>query len=120
MREKLYSPWQSKIKLRHIKVPSFGKLYSLCQVNQACKEEKQRRNLPPSNFARLCENAKGAPAAEQRARLKKMNLASCANSRKPCELKKVILQPCKISQAMRTEKIEFRKLCEISQALQNK
>ena len=55
MREKLYSPWQSKMKLKDMKEPSFGKPCSLCQVNQACKEEKQRRNITPNKFAWLCE-----------------------------------------------------------------
>ena len=36
-----------------------------------------------------CENAKGAPTAGQRSRLKKMNFASYAKSRKPCELMKL-------------------------------
>ena len=57
-----------------------------------------------------CENAKGASVVGQRSKLKKMNFASYAKSRKPCE----------ISQALRIEEIEFPKLCEISQALQNK
>ena len=58
MRKKLYKPWQSKMKLKHMKEPIFGKLCSLFQVNQACKEEKQRRNLTPSNFAYLVKTQK--------------------------------------------------------------
>ena len=51
----LYSPWKSKLKLKHMKNPRFGELHSLCQINQVCKEENQRRNLTSSNFAWLCE-----------------------------------------------------------------
>ena len=38
-----------------MKNPSFGELRSLCQINQVCKEENQRRNITFSNFAMLCE-----------------------------------------------------------------
>ena len=51
----LYSPWQSKLKLKHMKNPRFGKLCSLFQINQVCKDENQRRNLTSSNFAWLCQ-----------------------------------------------------------------
>ena len=51
----LCSPWQSKLKLKHMKNPSFGALCNLWQANQVCKEENKRRNLTSSNFAWLCE-----------------------------------------------------------------
>ena len=53
MRE--HSPWQSKLKLKHMKNPSFGEPRSLCQINQVCKEENQRKNLTFNNFATLCQ-----------------------------------------------------------------
>ena len=42
---------QSKMNLKHMKNPSFGEPRSLCQINQVCKEENQRRNLTFNNFA---------------------------------------------------------------------
>ena len=83
----LYSPWQSKLKLKHMKNPSFGKLRSFCQINQVCKEENQIRNLTSSNFAWLCEMPKGVQVAGQRARLWKMNFVPYAKFCKPCETK---------------------------------
>ena len=47
----LCSPWQSKLKLNYVKNPSYRELRSLCQINQVCKEENQRRNLTFNNFA---------------------------------------------------------------------
>ena len=70
-----------------MKNPSFGELRSLFQANQVCKEENQRRNLTPSYFEWLCEMSKGAQAAEQIARLRKMNFAPYAKFRMPCETK---------------------------------
>ena len=43
------------LKLNYMKNPSFGELRSLCQINQVCKEENQRRNLTFNNFATLCK-----------------------------------------------------------------
>ena len=86
-----------------MKNPSFGELHSLFQINQACKEENQRRNLTSNNFAWLCEMSRGAQDVGQRARLRKMNFAPCTKYHKPCE----------------TEENEFRNLCEISQAREN-
>ena len=54
----LYSPWQIKLKLKHMKNPSFRELRSLFQINQVCKEENQRRNLTSSNFAWQCKMPK--------------------------------------------------------------
>ena len=51
----LWNPWQSKLKLKHMKNPSFGEPRSLYQANQVCKEENQRRNLATNNFAWLCK-----------------------------------------------------------------
>ena len=50
---------KAKLKLNYMKNPSFGELSSLCQINQVCKEENQRRNLTLKNFASpftTCEN----------------------------------------------------------------
>ena len=52
-----------------MKNPSFGELRSICQINQVCKEENQRRNLTSNNFAWLCEMPKRVQAVGQRARL---------------------------------------------------
>ena len=41
-----------RLKLNYIKNPSFGELQTLCQINQVCKEESQRRNLTLMNFTR--------------------------------------------------------------------
>ena len=41
---------KARLKLNYIKNPSFGELQSLCQINQVCKEESQRRNLTLKNF----------------------------------------------------------------------
>ena len=104
----VYNPWQSKIKLKYIKNPSFGELRSLCQINQVCKEENQRRNLTSNDFAWLCKIfakyakcPKGVQAARQRARLWKINFTPCAKFHKPCKI----------------EENEFRTLCEISWTL---
>ena len=44
-----------RLKLNYMKNPSFGELRSLCQINQVCKEENQRRNLTLKNLASHCE-----------------------------------------------------------------
>ena len=46
---------KARLKLNYMKNPSFGELQSLCQINQVCKEENQRRNLTLKNFATPCE-----------------------------------------------------------------
>ena len=49
------------------------------------------------NFHITCEMPKGVQAAEQRARLWKMNFAPCAKFRKPCENEEnEIIKPCEI------------------------
>ena len=88
MRE--HSPWQSKLKLKHMKNPSFGEPRSLCQINQVCKEENQRRNLTSSishSYAKFSQSMRNA----------KRSIS--------CRIKS------------KTVKDEFRTLCEISQAL---
>ena len=72
----MHSPWQGKLKLKHMKNPSFGEPHSLFQINQVCKKENQRRNLTSNNFAWLCEIfakhakcPKGVQAAGQKVRL---------------------------------------------------
>ena len=47
---------KARLKLNYMKNPSFGELQSLCQINQVCKEENQRRNLTLKNFATTCES----------------------------------------------------------------
>ena len=46
---------KARLKLNYMKNPSFGELQSLCQINQVCKEENQRRNLTLKNLASHCE-----------------------------------------------------------------
>ena len=46
---------KARLKLNYMKNPSFGELSSLCQINQVCKEENQRRNLTLKNLASYCE-----------------------------------------------------------------
>ena len=46
---------KARLKLNCMKNPSFGELQSLCQINQVCKEENQRKNLTLKNFATTCE-----------------------------------------------------------------
>ena len=46
---------KASLKLNYMKNPSFGELQSLCQINQVCKEENQRRSLTLKNFATPCE-----------------------------------------------------------------
>ena len=46
---------KARLKLNYMKNPSFGELQSLCQINQVCKEENQRRNLTLKNFTTTCE-----------------------------------------------------------------
>ena len=46
---------KARLKLNYMKNPSFGELQSLCQINQVCKEENQRKNLSFKDFATLCE-----------------------------------------------------------------
>ena len=107
----LYNPWQSKLKLKHMKNPSFAELPSLFQINQVWKEENQRRNLTSSNFAWLCEIfakhvkcPKGDKLQDReqgyeewishpvwnfaslvKPELRKMNFAHCVKFHKPCE-----------------------------------
>ena len=88
----MYSPWQSKLKLNYMKNPSFVELCSLCQINQVCKEENQRRNLTSNNFAWLCEIFSSLLNAKRN--------TSCRTESKTLEN-------------------EFHILCEISQALRN-
>ena len=42
---------KARLQLNYMKNPSFRELQSLCQINQVCKEENQRRNLTLKNFA---------------------------------------------------------------------
>ena len=42
---------KARLKLNYMKNSSFRELRSLCQINQVCKEENQRRNLTLKNFA---------------------------------------------------------------------
>ena len=82
-------------------------------------EAKKKSNF--QQFRMAMQNAKGAPAAGQRPRLRKMNFITCAKSCKPCELRKSEFRNLwEISQALQTKEIEFRNLCKISQALRNK
>ena len=46
---------KARLKLNYMKNPSFGELQTLCQINQVCKEENQRRNLTLKNFATTCD-----------------------------------------------------------------
>ena len=46
---------KARLKLNYMKNPSFGELSSLCQINQVCKEENQRRNLTLKNFSSHCK-----------------------------------------------------------------
>ena len=81
---------KARLKPNYTKNPSLGELRSLCQINQVCKEEKQRRNLTFKNFATLCELPK-------------------KEFRKPCETENEFRNPLR----------NFRKPIEISQALRN-
>ena len=49
---------KSRLKLNYMKNPSFGELQSLCQINQVCKEENQRKNLTLKNFATHLRNSR--------------------------------------------------------------
>ena len=64
-----------------MKNPSYGELRSLCQINQVCKEENQRRNLTFNSFATLCELPKRSTNC--RTESKTVN----NEFRKPCEAK---------------------------------
>ena len=46
---------KARLKLNYMNNPSFGKLQSLFQINQVCKEENQRRNITLTNFATTCK-----------------------------------------------------------------
>ena len=46
---------KGRLKPNYMRNPSFGELRSLCQINQVCKDENQRRNLTFVNFATPCE-----------------------------------------------------------------
>ena len=46
---------KARLKLNYMKNPSFGELLSLCQINQVCKEDNQRRNLTLKNFVTTCK-----------------------------------------------------------------
>ena len=114
----LYNPWQSKLKLKHMKNPSFGELRSLCQINQVCKEENQRRNLTSSNLAWLCEIfAKHAKFSQSMWNAKRNT--SCRTESKT--VKNEFPTLCKISQALRNQRLrkmnfapcaKFHKPCE--------
>ena len=49
---------KARLKLNYTNNPSLGELRSLCQINQVCKEENQRRNLTFNNFPTPCEMPK--------------------------------------------------------------
>ncbi|WJZ84481.1 hypothetical protein VitviT2T_004084 [Vitis vinifera] len=79
---------------------------ALCQANQVCKEENQRRNLATSNFSRLCEI--------------KRSFNSCKTESRN-ELKKFCTL-CEISHTMRNQDStmkEFRTLCETLHGMRN-
>ena len=95
----MYSPWQSKLKLKHMKNPSFGELRSLFQINQVCKEENQRRNLTSSNFAMLYEKFTTMRNAKRSTSCKTESKTVKNEFRKPCETK--------------AEENQFRTLCKI-------
>ena len=46
---------KARLKLNYMKNSSFRELRNLCQINQVCKEENQRRNLTFMNFTTPCE-----------------------------------------------------------------
>ena len=46
---------KARLQLNYMKNPSFRELQSLCQINQVCKEENQRRNITLTNFATTCK-----------------------------------------------------------------
>ena len=46
---------KARLKPNYMRNPSFGELRSLCQLNQVCKEENQRRNLTLKNFPTPCK-----------------------------------------------------------------
>ena len=91
----LHSPWKSKLKLKHMKNPSFGELHSLFQINQACKEENQRSNIHPTishGYAKFSQSMRNAKRS-----------TSYMTESKPCQTK--------------AKKNEFRTLYQILQTL---
>ena len=46
---------KARLKLNYTNNQSLGELRSLCQINQVCKEENQRRNITFMNFITPCE-----------------------------------------------------------------
>ena len=75
MRENFVQSMAKKVEAQTHEESKFWSFLALCQANQVCKEENQRRNLTSSNFAWLCEMPKGVQTAKRRARLRKMNFA---------------------------------------------
>ena len=90
-----------------MKNQSFGKVYSLFQINQVCNDENQGRNLTSINFGWLCEifayhaKCKRSTSCRTKSKAQENVFHNLAKSHKPGELRKS----------------EFRNLCEISQAL---
>ena len=100
------SPWQSKLKLNYMKNPSFGELRSLCQINQVCKEENQRRNLAFNNFATPCEIFTSLRIAQEEY---KPCEAENKEFRKPCETMNEFCNPLRnFCKPCETEENEFR------------
>ena len=102
---------KARLKLNYIKNPTFGELRSLCQINQVCKEENQRRNLTFNNFATLCEIFPSLQIAQEEYKLQDREL----------EVKNEFYNPLwnfhkpeRISQALQNLPIIFRYFCNDS------
>ena len=85
---------KARLKLNYMKNPSFGELRSLCQINQVCKEENQRRNLTFNNFAWLCEILQDCEIPKRSAccrietKAMKNEFCNLAKFSQPCEIVK--------------------------------
>ena len=92
---------KARLKLNYMKNPTIGELQSLCQINQVCKEENQRRNLTFNNFAWLCEILQDCEIPKRSACCRTESEQSSRNFASPfspCEIFASPFLPCQTGQ----------------------
>ena len=94
MREDFVQFMSKQVEAQNMKNPSLGEIRSLCQINQVCKEENQRRNLTFNNFAWLCEILQDCEIPKRSAccrietKAMKNEFCNLAKFSQPCEIVK--------------------------------
>ena len=103
MKEKLYSPWKSKMKAQKNEESKFQRALKPFPNQSSMQGRESEKESNIQQFRMLAKCPRGVQVAGQRARLQRMNFVPLQNFRKPCKILKN----------------EFRTLTKFSQALRN-